>query len=258
MKRAIIMTTIIALSAFVYVSEVDAKKKSEEITVLLSDMCNNLEISCLLNELEKITDKIENKNWRDQTYREIAKLLAHQKKVKESIQLLNKIENPDTKALTIRGIGMSAAHTDMDEEDLTALFVELRDYADNIQHPPSHAIALTYIAMAQAFSGDNKGALTTALDMKNDALRNKALGETAEIQAENSDLENALDSISYIDSDAVRNKTYRLVSKIFAQQKEYEKAIDASDKIDNAYQRAQAVLFILAKQITPEEVSLVE
>ena len=241
------------------VSPANAKKENKAATdIIKASQCHHDDQDCLLSELESITDAIENKNWRDQTYREIAKLLAHEKKNAQALSLLNKIEHPDTKALTIRGIGMAAAQTDMNEQEFITLFGDLRAHAEKIEHPPSYAIALTYIAMSQAFSGDDAGALKTAMDMKNDALRNKALGESAEIQAERGDLERALESISHIDSDAFRNKAYRLISKIFAQEKHYDKAINAANQIDNTYQRAQAVLFILAQQITPEEVSLVE
>lgn len=259
MPRILPFLVFVIIFSFLSVAPASAKKENKvNQDIIKASQCHHDDKDCLLTELESITDAIDNKNWRDQTYREIAKLLAHEKKTAAAISLLDKIEHPDTKALTIRGIGMSAAQTDMSDEEFIVLFTQLRAHAEKIEHPPSYAIALTYIAMAQAFSGDDIGALKTAMDMKNDALRNKALGESAEIQAERGDLEHALESISHIDSDAFRNKAYRLISKIFAQEKHYDKAINAANQIDNTYQRAQAVLFILAQQITPEEVSLVE
>lgn len=223
-----------------------------------NETCASNDTACLILELESVTDSIDNQKWRDQTYREIAKLLAKEKKTDQAIGLINKIEHPDTKALTIRGIGMTAAQTDMSKAEFDQMFLNLRNYAEKIEHPPSYAIALTYIAMAQAFAGDDEGAMKTALDMKNDALRNKALAESAEIQAERGDLAQALKSIEKVDSPAFRNKAYRLISKIFAQQQNYDDALSSAEQINNSYQKAQAILFILAQQISPEEVVLVE
>lgn len=220
--------------------------------------CSGKDKPCMLGQLEALTAKIDEPHWKDQTYRELAKLLAHEKQTEKAISLVARIENPDTKAMTIRGIGMEAAKTDMTPEEFAALFTALRTEAEKIEHPPSYAIALTYIAMAQAFAGSNDGAMKTALDMENAALRNKALGETAEIQAERGDLPHAMASIAAIESPAFRNKAYRTISKIFADREKYDEAMNAAMAIDNTYQKSQSVLYILARQITPEDVSLVE
>ncbi|MCB9991686.1 MAG: hypothetical protein H6867_10030 [Rhodospirillales bacterium] len=213
---------------------------------------------CLMQELEKLTQGIDEKHWKDQTYREMAKLLATEKQTDKAITLIERIETPDTKAMTIRGIGMEAAKTDMTKEQFDDMFIKLRAEAEKIGHPPSYAIALTYIAMSQAFAGDDDGAMMTANDMKNDALRNKAHGESAEIQAERGDIDAAMASIAAIDSPAFRDKAHLTISKIFTSRKKYAEAQTAAMAIENTYQKAQAVLYILAKQITPEEVSLVE
>ena len=222
--------------------------------------CAATEKSCLLAELGSITDTVTDTLWRDQTYRESAKLMTREKMTGEAIALLNKIQNPDTKALTIRGIGMAAAavKNNMAKGELDALWVTLHREADKIDHPPSHAIALTYIAMAQAFAGDDKGAHDTAMGMDNTALRHKALGETANIQAERGDVTQALASIASIDDPSFRDKALRKVSRTFAEHGKYDEALQTARAIDNAYQKAQAVLFILARQITPDEVSVVE
>jgi predicted negative regulator of RcsB-dependent stress response len=220
--------------------------------------CAAIDRSCLLEELEGLTSAIEEDKWRDQTYRELAKLLAQEKQTDQAISVIEKIENPDTKAMTIRGIGMAASNHDYTQNELATLFEALRLEADKIEHPPSYAIALTYIAMAQAFAGDDNGAMKTANDMKNNALRNKAFGEAAEIQAENGRFEEAMKSIKAIEDPAFKNKAYRTISKIFTDNQNYDAALKAAMTIDNTYQKAQSVLYILAKQITPTEVSLVE
>lgn len=220
--------------------------------------CNAEDKACMLEQLEILTGEISEQKWKDQTYRELAKLLAQEKQGDKAITLIDKIENPDTKAMTIRGIGMGAADAEMLPDEYDELFIKLRAEAEKIEHPPSYAIALTYIAMAQAFAGDDNGAFATAKDMDNDALRNKAFGESAEIQAENGRFDEAMASIAAIESAAFRDKAYRTISKIFANRKKYDEALESAMAIDNSYQKAQSVLYILAKQITPQEVSLVE
>jgi hypothetical protein len=209
--------------------------------------------SCLFSMLDRFTGQIDETSWRDQTLREYAKLLARDKRETEAVAVIGRIENPDTKAMTIRGIGMQAAKTDMTPEEFRALFAALRAEAEKIKEPPSYAIALTYIAMAQVFAHQDADAMKTAADMKNSSLRNKAYNESAKIQADRGDLDLALASIAAIDSPIFRDKAHYTIAKILANAKRYGLAQQAALKIGNPYQRAQAVLHILASQITPEE-----
>ncbi len=204
--------------------------------------------ACILSDLEKTADQIENKAWRDQTYRELSKTLAFEGNIDQSIIVLNKIENPDTKALTIRGIGMAVAEHPDSVDNHVKLFARLRTEADKIDHPPSYAIAQTYIAMSQAFAGDNEGAWATAASMENDALRHKAYGETAEIQAEKGDFASAFKSIAFIESEAFRNKAYSVVGKILADGKYYEAAYNAAHSITNPYKKADIIQYVLDQQ----------
>ena len=210
--------------------------------------CTFKEKDCALLELRNAAEKIENQSWRDQIYRELAKLLASEGRTDEAIAVLPLIKTPDKVAMSIRGIGMAAADLDWNKSQYDDLFSKLRAEAEKIQHPPSYAIALTYIAMAQAFAGDNEGAWKTASDMKNDALRHKAFGETAEIQAEHQDLKSAMKSISFIESQAFRNKAYATISKIMANQGLYEEAFEAAKPISNAYKKAKAIEELLNKR----------
>jgi hypothetical protein len=222
------------------------------------NICKATDKTCLLNSLDELTGTIEEKNWKDQTYREIAKLMTRNNQVVEAIALISKIQNADTKAMTIRGIGMAAAESELNKQAYDELFSTLRSEAEKIDHPPSYAIALTYIAMSQAFAGDDEGAMKTASDMKNDALRNKAFAESAEIQAENGRFDEAMKSINQIDSASFRDKALKIVSKILAQDSEYEQALKFALAVSDQYQKAQALLYIVSRQITPKEVSLVE
>jgi len=209
--------------------------------------------SCLMKQVEQIASSIEKQSWKDQTYRELAKTYTYNGQEKDAVELIGKVISPDTRAMTIRGIGFAAADSQWRQDRYAALFAILTTEADKIEHEGAHGIALTYIAMAQAFAGDDDGATKTAKSMINADLRNKAFGETAEIQAERGDLKAALQSISYIESVAFRNKSYRLISKIFEKQARLDDAYQAALMIENNnYMQAQAIQRILNHD-NPEE-----
>lgn len=203
---------------------------------------------CIVDQILSQAEQIDNTNWRDQTYREAAKTLASDGQIERAIGLISRIENPDTMAMTIRGIAMAVADLTLESEAQAQIFTTLHEHAKRMDHPPSFAIALTYIAMGQAFAGDNTGAWTTAKQMQNDALRNKAYGETAEIQAEMGKHDAAMTSIGAITSDAYRNKAHSIVSKILAERGDYQHALRAADKVTNPYKQAKALQFILNRQ----------
>lgn len=208
---------------------------------------------CLLKSMTETAAQIQQTSWRDQTYREIAKTYAFDGDVDTALGLIDKIETPDTKAMTIRGIGMAVADHHPSPESYTLTFKKLRTKAETITHPPSYAIALTYIAMAQAFADDDAGAWKTAQDMENDALRHKAYGETAEIQAEKGKFDEAMKSIAFIDSLAFRNKAYTIVSRILAEKNFLPQALKAAQKITNPYKKTSAIQFVMDTQ-KPREV----
>lgn len=211
-------------------------------------MCGVDNRACVLKLLRSTAFEIKENRWRDQTLRELAKTYAADGEIDTAISIIPDIDSNDTKAMTIRGIGMEAAdlnYTDIQEAEV---FQKLRVAANKIEDPPSYAIALTYIAMAQAFAGNNDGAWATAADMENDALRHKAYAETAEIQAENGDFDAAMKSIGFIESEAFRNKAYAIIAKIFADRGLMQQAYDAAMANTNAYKKAQNLQYILDKQ----------
>lgn len=218
--------------------------------------CAATDKACLFDALDGAAAGIAEEGWRDSTWREMAKLLTKERQIDRALSLIDRIKTPDTRAMTIRGIGMAAAGLKLDKAAQDDLFARLTAKAKAIEHPPSLAIALTYVAMAQAFAGDDAGAMATATAMENSALRHKAFGETAEIQAERGDLAAAAASLEAIDDAAFRNKAGRTVSKIFADRAQYDSALTAAMGIDNPYQSAQALLYILSRQIAPEDASL--
>lgn len=211
-------------------------------------ICTAQERVCLIGEMITLTAKIEKKVWRDQTYREIAKTLAFDGKFEKAVSIIDKIETPDTKAMTIRGIGMMLAAHNYSAAELDKKFAVLHTKANKIEHKASHGIALTYIAMAQAFAKDNEGAWKTCAIMKNEALRNKAYGETAEIQAERGNFKAAQKSTESIESPSFRNKSYETISRILADSALYDDALIAASAITNSYKKTQAIQYMLDKQ----------
>ncbi len=205
--------------------------------------------ACMAAQILADSDQMENAQWKDQALRELAISLTYDKRVDDAIALVPKISNPDTQAMTIRGIGMTAALYGRDApEELKKTFAKLSKTADGIALPAANAIAQTYIAMAQAFAGLDDDAWKTASAMTNDALRHKAFGETAEIQAERGDVVKAMASISKIDVASFRNKSYDKVADILVKQGKYDAALQSAQMIDNPAKRAQALQNILHAQ----------
>ncbi len=197
---------------------------------------------CLMEELQGTASEIDNQSWRDKAYRELAKSYTYEGMEYKALKLIDTIKTPDTKAMTIRGIGFAAADSRWEDRiRYNTLFENLTSEAAKIDHLPSQAIALTYIAMSQAFADDDAGAMKTASAMENEALRHKAFAESAEIQAERGDFNAAMESIKQIDSLAFANKAYALVSRIFLKQEMLKESYDAAKQITNAYKKAQAL-----------------
>lgn len=215
--------------------------------------CKAVDRPCLLRQLEQLAPQIDTANWRDQTYRELAKTYTYEGQPDKAIALIDKIEHNDTKAMTIRGIGMAMATSKYSRIQSNAVFVKLATKAKEINHAPSQAIAFTYIAMSQAFLGDDEAARSTAAGMTNAALRNKAYGETAEIDAERGDLKNALLALSKIDTQSYRNKAYDTVSRIFLDKALLNEAYECASRIENPYIKASAIQRILNKGNKEEE-----
>lgn len=249
-KERVMSMQILALLAVLYLLAGPARAAEQPAP------CTATDPACLLGMLEQTTTAVTENQWRDNTYREIAKLYSRRKQADSAIALIGKIKNPDTKAMTIRGIGMAAAKTDMTKAEFDDLFAKLAAAAAKIDHPPSHAIALTYISMAQAYARDNEGAMKTAAAMENPALRNKAYGEAGEVQATRGEIDAVMISMKMIDDPGYRDKELRIISKVFTDGKYFDHALKTAEAITDAYQKSQAILYILVKQVTPEEVSI--
>ncbi len=215
--------------------------------------CAAMDRPCLMRQIEILTPSIEKSEWKDQTLRELAKTYSYEGETDKAIALIAKITDNDTKAMTIRGIGMAAASLKWDQRRYSTLFTKLSEEAAKITHAPSQGIAYTYISMSQAYAGDDDGARRTAGAMENIALRNKAFGEAAEIEADRGDLKNAMVSLDMIDSAPYKSKQYDIVSRIFLDKAMVEEAYTCASHIDNAYLKAKSIQRILNKGNIEEE-----
>ncbi|MCB9988941.1 MAG: hypothetical protein H6868_06355 [Rhodospirillales bacterium] len=225
------------------------------LTALSQDakVCAAKDTACLLKELETVSEKIDEARWRDQTYRELAKLLTHEKKTDEALALIEKVENSDTRAMTIRGIGVAAAETDLSDTEKKALYDSLILAAQEIESDASRPIALRYVAKGQVLAGFDDDGRATTVSIDNLSQRDKAYEEIAEVEAKQNKLDQALQSIAGIESPPYRDRARSAVSRIFAGKGQYEEALTAARAIENAYTRADALRLILTKQIMPEE-----
>src|SRR5688572_15387865 len=97
--------------------------------------CAGTDKTCLLNLLENSAAAIPEESWRDGTWREAAKLLALEGRTDDAIAMIARIKNPDTQAMTIRGIGMAAAKTEQDTAKRARIFTQLHAEAAKITHP---------------------------------------------------------------------------------------------------------------------------
>lgn len=215
-------------------------------------LCNAADTLCVLRAAAQQAASIREDKWRDQTLRDIAMQFAEANHPQDAYPLIGRITNPDTKAMAIRGIGMGvakyAATTTKDEYD--AIFTQLAKEAETIGHEGARAIAYTYIAMAQAFAGLDDAATKTAAAMTNQALRNKAFGESAEIQAERGDIDAAMASIRHIDDAAFRDKAHQTTAMIFIKEEAYAKALDMAARIGDPYKKTLVMVAIADAQTT--------
>lgn len=231
-----------------YCSSIFASGNNNPAPLINSPNCKATDISCILKEIEISAESIENTDWKDQTFRELAKSYARQGAPLDALNLIKKITNADTKAMAIRGIGMEISKLNLSLKEKKDVFALLRKESDLISDPPSHAIALTYIAMAQAYAGDNQGAWDTASVMENSDLRNKAFGETAEIQASLGMLSEISKSLEKIDSGSYRDKSREIVSKILSDKNHLQESYLIAKAIENPYKRAQALQYLITHQ----------
>lgn len=205
--------------------------------------------ACVAARIYNDAKNVDNERWHDQVLRDLAASKTYDGDVDGAIGFIKEIKNPDTQAMTVRTIGMAAAlYRNDTEAELKSIFKKLDTASSTITQPAARAIAYTYVAMSQAFAGLDDDAWATASAMKNDALRYKAFGETAEIQAERGDIDAAMKSIAMIDTTSFRNKSYQNIASILIKQDMFTQALEAAQAIDNPMKRAQTLQKILTAQ----------
>jgi hypothetical protein len=217
--------------------------------------CKENELKCILDYTKSNLFEISDKNWRDQIARDLVMRYADSGLKEDALSLINKIQNPDKKAMAIRaaGFGLAKFSNSSSKESDKIYFEQLDEIAKTISHDGARAIAYTYIAMGQALAHLDEDATKTALEMNNSALRNKALAESAEIQAERGDLKAANKSISYIDELAFKDKAYSITAEIFIKQQQYNEALLMADHIQNVYKKSKVLLKLTEAQINARE-----
>jgi hypothetical protein len=208
---------------------------------------------CVMDQIKKTAFTIDNKDKRNKTLANLTKSYTQIGFESKGLALIDDISSYDMKATAIRNIGMTAAFSKWrtaegyrDRQRYKNLFARLKSEAEQIKHPPSYAIAYTYIAMAQAYAHDYAAADTTAVNMKNDALRHKAYAEIAEIQAKRDQFDKTMVTISKIDSDSYQDKIYGRVARIFSERNMIENAYKTAEKIGNPFARTQVLQAILS------------
>lgn len=228
-------STILLIALFSFIPHASAKVP-----------CATSDYSCFFNLIEQRAEQITESRWRNQAYRDLAVSKAMDGHYDGAVALIDKIDNPDTQAMTVRAIGMAVAlHKDLDNTTYRAIFAKLDTKSATIKDSGAKDIAYTYIAMAQAFAGLDDDATKTTDNMTNPALKHKAFGETAEIQAERGDYDQAMKSINAIDSIAFKNKALGIISGIFVKREEYERAQRAALNITNMTKQVSALQNIL-------------
>ena len=231
-------------SAHVYAQSKTASATDTEPLVECGEMAKPT-AACLTEAVRQAATQITEVKWRDAAYRELAKSYTSERHFDKALALIDKIETPDTKAMTIRGIGMAAADLKLEKKAYDSLFDQLKAKKETITHKPSHDIAETYIAMSQSFAGLYDDSFITASEMKNPALQHKAFGEIGEVAAERGDVTQAFDALSQISSHSYRNKSARTISGIFLKTGDIQSATQAANMVDNAYMRTSALQAIL-------------
>lgn len=217
---------------------------------IASDETNTIDSQNLISTLGNEIQNIQEPRWRNFAYRDFAESLAFNGDIDAAISIIDKIDSQDTKAMTIRAIGMVLAiHKDLNDDTYRMIFDKLADKATTIEDEGARDIAYTYIAMAQAFAGLNDDAIKTTVAMVNPALKYKAFGETAEIQAERGDFESAIKTINLIDSISFKNKSLETISKIFVEQNSLKKAQILANQITNPTKKASAIQTIFNTKI---------
>ena len=202
-------------------------------------------LSCAGAALDKLIPQIYNTRWRDQSFREQAKILIRHGSVDKAMSLLPQISNEDTKALTIRAIGIGMAELPLAPAAQNEYFDTLHKQAMTISHTGSQEIAMTYIAIAEASAGLFERALTSARTLRTNSLRNKSYQEIAEVLSAKGDTDNSFAALNLIDDPSFRNKAYGVIAAVFIKHGQLAAALQFAEHIEDPYIKSNSFLNIM-------------
>lgn len=227
--------------------------EASEEDPLADTQCANDDPACLIKDLHESIAKIADFHWRDQVLREVAKALTEKGYPELALRIIEQVENQDTKAMTIRGIGVNTAKLSMPDDQKTYIYNQLKVAANNLSDAPSKDIAFRYIAKGQALAGFDAEADKTVDAVKDTSQRDKAYEEIAEVQAAQAKLDNVMETIARIESPSYRDRAYGAASKIFIKNGQIDPALKLAYKIETPYNRAQALLLVMKAETAQDQ-----
>jgi hypothetical protein len=208
--------------------------------------------SCLLDDLKAAITKIDKQTWTDRALRDFAKVQAELGTVTPALKAAQKIDNPDTRAMALRGIAIAVAQSERYAPAQDTILAKISRQAKTMDHAPSRAIARTYIAKALAIAGHDRSAYETAAKIDNGDMRNKAYGAIAEAQARQGHTQAVITSLGKVDDAGYRNRQYKTTAKMLADKGDMKAARRLANAIEgNAVLRAgtlQALLNRISKK----------
>ncbi len=200
---------------------------------------------CVLERVLNDIQGIDNQEWKDQSTHDVAHLHAKTGQLDKAIKLIAHISTDELKAKTIRIIGMSVKGQLTEKSERSLIFTALHVEAKKIANPTAFATALKNVAISEAYSGDHESALKKIASIDNQAFRNMAYAEVAQVEAQYGTWAFAHESLEKIDNQAVKSKAYETIAKILADRNMISESYEAAQKITNAYQKSQAILYTL-------------
>lgn len=209
---------------------------------------------CLLDDLEEQIPAIKRQSWRDRAWREYAKSRAQLGETRAALEIIDRVKNPDTQAMTIRGIAMATAEAQKPVVDKKRIFDKLELSAEALEHKPSRRIAMTYIAAARAVAGTDKAAHTTARQIGNRDMRNKAYGEIAEKQAKAGRVAALRESLGKITDTTYANKQRKKTALLLAENNNPQAARELALAIENNNVLTARTLQMLVTRLLEKDV----
>lgn len=211
--------------------------------------CAQDDFDCVLLKLQADMQSIPYQPWRDQTMRDMASLMTEQGRPNMAIRLIPEIQNPDTKAMTIRSIAVALADTTLSTDEKSAIYKTLIKEAQAMTHEPSQQIALRYIAKGQALSLFDDESRNTVMMITNPSQRDKAFAEIAEVQAKHGFTSRAIKTVKTIESESYRDQVYGNLTTILAKAGDFKAATSVSGLIKAPYNRTQALMAVVRAQV---------